>query len=156
MDFAHELTYDDPVLARNSNIRAVVAKLMLGAVLSVMLGIVGGAVCGALILSFGDVIGRSGTTGCEYVGCWNTATVWLGFLYGGYFGGVVAPVAYITMVRRIGFRRALFPATGGTLAGGFLGAIAGPPLAVLTGIIGFFIGIGWAVHSNSRGTDRTS
>jgi len=53
------------------------------AVFSMVLGIVGGAICGAAILSFGALIGRSGTTGEEYFGYWNIAFVWLGVMYGG-------------------------------------------------------------------------
>jgi len=119
------------------------AKSIGGVFLSLLLGIVGGAVCGAVILSFGDLIGRSGDTGYEYVGYWSVATVWLGFLYGGFFGAFVGPLAYPFLVRRIGFQKALLPAFAGTILGGFVGAIAGPPLAVLTGICGFFVALAW-------------
>lgn len=53
---------------------------------SITLGLVGGAICGAVILSFGALLGRSGTTGTEYVGYWDVGLVWVGFLYGGLFG----------------------------------------------------------------------
>jgi hypothetical protein len=116
-------------------------KLVGGEILSVTLGIVGGGLCGAAILVFGGLIGRSGTTGTEYLGYWDTALVWLGLLYGGFFGAFVGTVAYPLVVRKIGFRKALLPAFVGTLTGGFAGAIAGPPFAVLTGIFGFFIAL---------------
>ena len=109
--------------------------------LSLLLGIVGGGSCGAAILVFGALIGRSGTTGTEYFGYWDIALVWLGLLYGGLFGAFVGPIAYMLVIRKIGFQRALWPALAGTLAGGFAGAIGGPPLAILIGISGFFVGL---------------
>ena len=112
------------------------------------------AVCGAAILSFGDLIGRSGDTGTGYVGYWNVASIWLGFLYGGILGALVTPIAYLALVRKIGFRKAFLPATIGTLMGGFVGAVVGPPLAVLTGVVGFFVTIRWAVHRVSRSEQR--
>ena len=75
-------------------------------VLAILLGIVGGGVCGAAILSFGALIGRNGSTGTEYVGYWVIELVWLGFLYGGLLGAFVAPIAYVTLVRKIGFQKA--------------------------------------------------
>jgi len=118
--------------------------------MSIPLGIVGGAVCGAAILSFGALIGRSGSTGTEHVGYWVIDLVWLGFLYGGLLGAFVTPIAYVPLVRKIGFQKAFIPATIGTLFGGFVGAIVGPPFAVLTGVAGFFVAINWAVQKNSR------
>ena len=106
-----------------------------------VLGIVGEAICGAAILSFGALIGRSGTTGEEYFGYWNIAFVWLGVMYGGPLGAFVAAVAYATLVRTIGIRRAIIPATLGTLAGGFVGSLLGPPVAVVNGVMGFFIAL---------------
>ena len=117
--------------------------------LSIPLGIVGGGACGAAILSFGDLIGRSGDTGTGYVGYWNVASVWLGFLYGGLLGALVTPIAYVTRAREIGLQKAFMPATIGTLLGGFLGAIVGPSLAALTGVAGFFGAINWAVKKAS-------
>jgi hypothetical protein len=113
---------------------------------AMLLGLLGGAVCGAAILSFGALIGRSGSTGTQYVGYWGIELVWLGFLYGGIVGALVTPIAYITLVKKIGFQKAFVPATIGTLLGGFIGAIIGPPFAVLTGVGGFFCAIIWAVQ----------
>src|SRR5882757_11012753 len=95
-----------------------------GVLLSLLMGIVGGGLCGAAILVFGGLIGRSGTIGTEYFGYWNVDVIWLGLLYGGFFGAFVGPIAYALWVRKIGFQRALFPAFVGTLVGGFGGAIA--------------------------------
>ena len=115
-----------------------------------VLGILGGAICGVAILSFGDVIGRSGDTGSNYLGYWNTASVWLGLLYGGIIGVFVAPVGYIAMARKVGIRCVILPAALGTLVGGFLGSFGEPLLAAVTGIIGFFSAIGWAVARSER------
>ena len=120
--------------------------MIMACLLSIPLGIVGGAVCGAAILSFGDLIGHSGDTGTGYIGYWNVASVWLGFIYGGSLGVVVTPIAYLAFVRKIGFRKAFLPATIGTLLGGFVGAIVGPPFAVMTGVAGLFGAIIWAVQ----------
>jgi len=49
---------------------------------SVALGMIGGGTCGAAILSFGALIGRSGNTGEEYFGYWNIDVAWLGVMYG--------------------------------------------------------------------------
>jgi hypothetical protein len=126
----------------NRNSLAVrVGREVLGACLSLLLGIVGGALCGAAILVFNGLIGRSETTGAEYLGYWEVSEVWLGFFYGGFFGAIVAPFGYVVAVRRIGFQKSVWPAFVGTLAGGFLGAFAGPPVAVFAGICGLFVGV---------------
>jgi len=114
-----------------------------GVFLSLLLGIVGGGVCGAAILVFGGLIGRSGTTGTEYFGYWDVDLIWLGLLYGVFFGAFVGALAYPFLVRQIGFQKAILPAFLGTIVGGFAGAVAGPPLAVLTGISGFFLALFW-------------
>jgi hypothetical protein len=114
-----------------------------GVFVSLLLGIVGGSLCGAAILVFGGLIGRSGSTGEEYWGYWDIATIWLGLTYGGIFGALVGPLSYPFLVRQIGFQRAILPACVGTLLGGFAGAILMPPVAVLTGIGGFFGALIW-------------
>jgi hypothetical protein len=70
-----------------------------------VLGVLGGAICGVAILCFGDAIGRSGSTGNNFSGYWNAASVWLGVLSGGIIGAFVAPVGYIATVN--GFLRSL-------------------------------------------------
>jgi hypothetical protein len=111
--------------------------------LSLLLGIVGGGLCGAAILVFGGLIGRSGSTGEEYLRFWSVDTIWLGLTYGGIFGALAGPLAYPFLVRQIGFQRAILPAFVGTIVGGFAGAIVVPPVAVLTGIGGFFVALVW-------------
>jgi len=114
-----------------------------GLLLSVLLGALGGAFCGAAILIFAGLIGRSGNAGKEYVGNWSLASGELGLLYGCILGAVVGPIAYALIVRRIGLPRAILPAFLGTLVGGFAGALAGPPVAVASGIFGFFFALSW-------------
>jgi hypothetical protein len=117
---------------------------------STLLGILGGAVFGAAFLSFGDLIGRSGNTGAEFVGSWELADVWLGGLYGGLFGALAAPTAYLILIHKIGLRKAFLPATTGTLIGGLIGALVGPPSAAFAGVAGFFIAIKRAVDNAPR------
>ena len=120
-----------------------IGKHVVGLIFSVALGILGGGICGAAILSFGDLIGRTGSTG-DHIGNWNVADLELGAFYGAPLGAIVALVAYPTLVRTIGIKRAIVPATVGTLAGGFAGCvIMGAPLGVPTGIIGFFAALVW-------------
>jgi hypothetical protein len=138
---------------RIEGISVKVGKAAGGGFLSLLLGIVGGGACGATILVFGALIGRSGTTGTEYIGYWEISLIWLGLLYGGLFGAVVGPIAYALVVNNIGFRDSVWRALVGTLAGGFAGAIAGPPLAVITGISGFFIGVYRAKAKHSPKSD---
>jgi hypothetical protein len=125
-------------------------RVVLEAWLSLLLGIICGGTSGIAILSFGALIGRSGSTGTEYFGYWDSSLLFLGFLYGGLLGSLAAPLAYVLLVRKIGLRKAFWPALVGTLAGALAGAIASPPLAVLTGILGFFVGIYYArsKHAN--------
>jgi hypothetical protein len=111
--------------------------------LSLLLGMAGGSICGAAILVFGAFIGRSGTTGTEYFGYWDPAIVPIGLFYGGLLGAIVGPLAYPFLVRKIGFQKAILPAFLGTIVGGFVGAVAGPPFAVLTGICGFSLALLW-------------
>jgi hypothetical protein len=67
-----------------------------------------------------------------------------GLLCGAVAGFFAAPLAYIVSLRNVGIRRALWPAIGGTVAGGLAGAAVNPFAAVITGLIGFFGGIRWA------------
>ena len=125
-------------------------KAIGGVFLSLSLGMAGGGFCGAVILSFGDLIGRSGDTGSEYVGYWSVDTLCLGLLYGATFGLLVGPIAYALVVRRIGFQKAILPSFVGTIGGGLVGAIAGPPLAAITGIMGFFAALAWVRTKKSE------
>jgi len=127
-----------------------ISKAIGGTLLSLVLGIAGGGLCGAAILVFGAFIGRSGGTGTEYFGYWNVENVPLGFFYGGLFGAFVGPLAYGLVVRTIGFQKALLPAFMGTIVGGFGGAVAGPFPAVVAGIFGFFFALFWSKGKLSR------
>jgi hypothetical protein len=115
--------------------------------LSMLLGLLGGAVLGAAILSFSNFIDWLRTGVSSYVELWR-ADVWLGSLYGGVFGALAVPIAYLTLIHKIGFRKALLPTATGTLIGGFVGALVGSLPAALAGIAGFFIAIRRAVDGD--------
>lgn len=128
-----------------------VVKHVAGLIFCTALGILGGAICGAAILSFGDLIGRTLSTG-DHIGHWSVGDLGVGAMYGAPLGVLVALIAYPILIRAIGIRRAIVPATVGTLTGGFAGCvIVGAPFAVLTGVIGFFAALAWArtrIHSH--------
>jgi len=130
-------------MGEKKNFPKNVGEAIGGVFLSLVLAIIGGGLCGAAILVFGGLIGRSGTTGTEYFGYWNVDTIWLGLLYGGFFGAFVGPLAYPFLIRKIGFQKSILPGFIGTIVGGFVGAVAGPPLALLTGICGFLLALFW-------------
>lgn len=120
------------------------AKHVMGLIFSVALGICGGGICGATIVSFGDLIGRSCSTG-DHLGNWSVGAPLVGAMFGAPLGAIVAHIAYPTLVRTIGIKRAILPATLGTLLGGFAGCLVYcTNLAVLTGVIGFFVALVWA------------
>jgi hypothetical protein len=125
----------------NDTILRVIGRYVRGLIFSLALGIYGGGLCGAAILSFLDLMGRSGTTGKEYLGHWSIGDVGVGFMYGAPLGAIAAPLAYATLVRTIGFRRAIVPATFGTIAGGIAGGLVHPLLSQMTGVVGFFVAL---------------
>jgi hypothetical protein len=75
--------------------------------------------------------------------------LFLGFLYGGLEGLIVAPIGCALLLRNVPLRKAFWPALTGTVAGGLLGSLVGPPLAVITGAIGFLIGLVFARRKKS-------
>jgi hypothetical protein len=95
-----------------------VMKFARGLALSVLLGIVGGMICGSAILSLCALSGRIQTTGEDYLGFWNYGLLLVGSIYGGPLGAMMGPLAYITLVRNMGFKRAIVPAALGTILAG--------------------------------------
>jgi hypothetical protein len=108
---------------------------------SLPFGAIGGAVCGFVIFSFASLVGHSGTTGSEYVGAWDWGDIGLGIMYGGFFGLLMGPLGYIIFLRQIGLRKAILPATAGTIVGGCLGALNHIAAALFYGCIGFFLSL---------------
>jgi len=136
-----------------------------GALLSVPLGILGGMFCGAAILSLCLLSGRSQTTGAEYpgylehVGDFLLGVMTVGAMYGGIVGALMGPLGYVTVVRTTGFKRAILPATIGTIVGGYAGSLAAPLLGIPTGIAGFFIALQFVQYKYSvqlKGTAATA
>jgi hypothetical protein len=117
------------------------AKHVGGTLMSILLGGVGGMICGAMILSLCGLSGRSRTTGEEYVGYWNIGLVLVGAMYGGPLGVVLGPISYVLIVRNIGFMSAIIPAAVGTIICGYIGSIITPLAGIPTGVMGFFIGL---------------
>ncbi len=109
--------------------------------LSVPIGILGGSVCGIVILSFNSLIGRSGTTGTEYIGYWDWGILGLGIMYGSFVGLFVAPLGYLIFLRKIGLQKAILPASLGTMLGGCFGVLIGPSEALRYGCLGFFVSL---------------
>lgn len=102
-------------------------------------GLFGGFVCGYIILSFGMLIGRSGTTGSEYPGYWTPAVWFDALIYGGLIGAIMLPLAYVTVLQKAEPTKSWVLIVLGTILGGAVGALISPPLAVVVGVISFFI-----------------
>ena len=118
--------------------------------LVLLIGWIGGMLCGFPIVLFGDYLGRSGTTGTDYLGYWNPESAWfLARTYGSLVGALVLPAAYIHLLSGVPLTRwpqLVAPAAVGTIAGGSVGALVGPPLAVLFGCFGFWLSCRWAIR----------
>ncbi len=109
--------------------------------LAVPLGAIGGALCGAVILTINALIGPP-LLGPQYVGHWEPYFLGLGAIHGGYIGIVVAPIGYLIFLRKVGLKKAIFPAFIGTLIGGGIGAFGQPGWAICAGVLGFFLSLG--------------
>ena len=102
-------------------------------------GWVGGFICGFIIFSFGMLIGRNGTNGTEFIGNWSPRVILFSQILGSPIGSILLIIAYYInsyKPERINF---LLPTAFGTILGGVIGSFIGPPLAAVTGCIGFFI-----------------
>jgi hypothetical protein len=104
------------------------------------LGAIGGALCGAIILTIYSLIGPD--IGTEHKGHFEPSLLPLGAIHGGYLGIVVAPIGYLIFLRKVGLKKAIFPAFIGTLVGGGIGAFGGIGMALLAGVLGFFLSLG--------------
>jgi hypothetical protein len=109
--------------------------------MSLPFGAIGGAVCGSVILSFASLIRHSGITRSEYVGAWELADIGLGIIYGGFFGMLMGPLGYIIFLHNIGLRKAILPASIGTIVGGCFGAFNHILAALFYGCLGFFLSL---------------
>jgi hypothetical protein len=117
---------------------------------TLFVGALSGWICGFIIIAFGHYIGRSGTTGTQYFGYWDPKSAWgLSEWYGKPLGQLMAPIGYFIFLQRTSLIRAWCVTMLGTISGGLLGALVGPPLAVLTGCIGFFTACYYAGRSKN-------
>jgi len=110
---------------------------------ALFLGLAGGWSFGFLLLSFGVIIGRSGnvgTGGSSGLLSEILAAAGLAVFYGAPLGLLLFPIGSFLFLRKVPFQHGILYASAGTLFGGLLGALAGPPLAALAGIVGFFCG----------------
>jgi hypothetical protein len=105
---------------------------------SLVAGALGGWVFGFIILSFCDLIGRSGNS--EPLQPWNSYFSFvLASFYGMPLGLFIFPVGYFLFLRNVSLPQALAVSSAGTLLGGLIGAAMGPPAAAVFGVIGFFL-----------------
>lgn len=115
-------------------------------------GFIGGWLCGFLILTFGNAIGRGGSSGTEYVGYWDLqSTFWMAFMYGAPLGAIVFDICYVRFLKNVSVKTAVIASFGGTLSGGFLGALSSPAVAAFAGVLGFIVA--GAVAADSPASD---
>jgi len=101
-------------------------------------GTVGGWCCAFIILTFGNIIGRSGNSDANYVGYWDpSSTAGLALMYGVPLGVILFSFSYAKFLRKVSLKTAIRASFLGTLGGGLLGALGSPPIAVMTGSLGF-------------------
>jgi len=113
------------------------------------IGAVGGALCAFVILSFGALVGRSGTTGCEYIGYWDSAYWGISCIYGGAFGFIGLPIAFLISMRDFSTCALIaesWKIAGTTILAGCIAAFAGPPFAALIAIAAFFTASAYTKH----------
>ncbi len=103
--------------------------------LSFLAGVIGGSLCGIILLFANQVIWLNSTSG----GVWDWGFLGLGILYGSFFGILMAPLGYIIFLRQIGVRKAVLPASMGTIFGGSIGAYFNLVAALIFGCLGFFL-----------------
>ena len=114
-----------------------------------LLGIAGGGLCGAaMAFVFGTLEGFSMGERAE--------TVDVGLFYGAALGTIYAPFAYCWFIRKIGLRRAFWPALIATLTGGFAGMYVNVFLMIPLAILSCFGALAWTAekHSSPRLTAR--
>jgi hypothetical protein len=116
-------------------------------------GILGGALCGAVLSLVIGLLERSP----QAVDGFSSPHVYeacLGAYYGSFLGAIVTPFAYPLLIRKLGLRKAFWPAVAGTLVGGFLGVFSWPPLILPLSLVGFLGALAWAAeHYRNRNSN---
>jgi hypothetical protein len=119
-------------------------------------GGLGGCLIAFVLIAFGFWIGRGGYTGevpgeVHWALAWQTAST-----AGTLLGVILFSVGYLVFLIKVPFRRAAPVLAASTFLGGFLGALADPGVAALSGSICFFIACGWLDHRQGSIGERTS
>lgn len=130
----------------------------LGGILgATVVGILGGWSCAFLILTFGNIIGRSGNSDSNYVGYWDPgATAGLAAIYGIPLGIVLFDLSYAKFLQSVSVKDAVRASFFGTLGGGLLGALGSPILAALIGSMGFVLASAYvAEHGENKREDSS-
>jgi hypothetical protein len=111
---------------------------------SLALGYMQGWLAGFIILAIGGLLGKSGTTGTEYVGYWAPHQYWmLARMFGAPLGAIAATIANLFLLEHAPFIRANLYATVGLLCGGLIGALINPPTALFGGVAGYAVTCSW-------------
>ena len=108
--------------------------------ISPVLGMVAGWFCASVILSFGALIGKSGSTGEEYVGFWSPWLMLLGVMYGAPIGAICLSVMYVLFLADIEvniLQEQIWKIALATIIGGCIGSGFNPFYAVGLGVVFF-------------------
>jgi hypothetical protein len=110
----------------------------------VVTGATGGLLLGFMILVAGAYMGRSGSTGLEYIGYWNPEFHWFIASRLGLTGGALLfPIGYYVYLKSSPLRQVLLYTSCGTLAGGLVGTLVSPVASMLLAVVGFFLACRW-------------
>lgn len=102
-------------------------------------GVFGSIFCGFIVISFGFYIGKSGSTGLEYIGFWNPKyALFLAITYATPLGLLFCPTGYFLFLQRISLFKAVWITTLSTLIGGCIGAAGNLFFAAIMSVISFF------------------
>jgi hypothetical protein len=123
-------------MTRGQKLIQAVARESLRFVISWLLGILGGGLCGAVLATVFCLL-EGDSTPVEGFSSPYVYSAVLGLIFGAIVGAIVTPPAYPLHIRKIGGGKAFRVATIWTLAGGLLGMLC-PLLIVPLSIFSFF------------------
>ena len=124
---------------RTSDVKLGARRVLPALLWTVLLGAVAGLLIGTLVLFFGSVVGRSGSTGEGPT--WHPGVdFWLAVHAAAPTGAVMAALVYLIWLRGLPLlllHRVALLAFGVTLLGGLLGALLNPGAAFVLALLGF-------------------